>query len=125
MVLDISNMFGYSFFDRNVRNAPERAVKYIPEAVQACKDYLVHYTHIGGDQFVQKPDGTFDAVSWTAVGPAYNWKLFAKELKRIGFKGWLTYENCGPNLVNHRYQTIDYVHERARCALGYLRQITK
>jgi sugar phosphate isomerase/epimerase len=123
MVLDVSNMFGYTFFDRKVRNEPKHAIRYISDALRECKDYAVHYTHLGGDSFIKKPNCTYAAVD--AYGAPYNWEHFVKEWKTAGFDGWFAYENCGPNVEGGKYKDIAWMDERAICALGYLRQITE
>ncbi|GAG90236.1 unnamed protein product, partial [marine sediment metagenome] len=45
------------------------------------------------------------------------YRLFFKKMKKIGYEGFFSYEQCGPVYVNHRMGTIEEVDRRAEIGL--------
>lgn len=119
MCLDI----GLGCFDPITQQSEE----YISKAVRECQDLIV-YSHFNGkfretsnNDFIQEP---YDAPGITPPkGSIINYEIFIRELKKIGYKGYLAYEVCGPVLKNHIYQGIDEVDRLVRAALGYMRKL--
>ncbi len=52
-----------------------------------------------------------------------NYEAFVRELKKIGYEGYLAYEVCGPVYVDHQLQGIHEVDRLVKAALGYARGI--
>jgi len=92
---------------------------YIVEAVEACKDLIV-LSHYGSWNFRETPSG--EAVQMPREGILINYKAFLRELKRIGYKGFLASEECAPVLINHTYQGVEEVDRRVKAALKYMRK---
>lgn len=119
MCLDI----GVGCFDAYAQQHDE----YIAKAVQKCRDLIV-YSHFNGKfretangDFAQEP---YDVAGATPVsGSMMNYEAFVRELKKIGYKGYLAYEVCGPVLANHQLQGLHEVDRLVKAALGYARKI--
>jgi len=112
MCFDIPN-FGYTTYDRQLRQTEE----YIVRAVSACRKYIA-YSHISGS-FEKDPKSKYVQVGdWP-----FNYPVLIRELKKIGYNGYLAYENCGPNIIAHSLAGIEEVHRRAKNALAYLKQL--
>ena len=56
-------------------------------------------------------------------GSLINFEAFVRELKKIGYEGYLAYEVCGPVLVNHQLQGIEEVDRLVKAALGYMKKL--
>ncbi|MBN1676238.1 MAG: sugar phosphate isomerase/epimerase [Kiritimatiellae bacterium] len=103
---------------------------YIAEAVQACRDVMVH-SHPNGI-FRRAADGSFQQEPYDTPGlnpPAppggmiLPYPIFVEELKKIGYAGYLMYEVCGPVLTRHDLQGLDEVDRRVEAAAGYFRAL--
>lgn len=97
---------------------------YITKAVQECKDLIVYshsngkFREVNGD-FIQEPH---DVPGLTpAGGVIMKYDIFIRELKKIGYKGYLAYKVCGPVLVNHVLQ--GEVDKLVKAVLGYMRKL--
>ncbi|MEM2914735.1 MAG: TIM barrel protein [Candidatus Bathyarchaeia archaeon] len=109
LCLDVSN-FG-----------PKQSDEYVHEAVEACKEIgivLSHYSSLGFDE---TQSGQLVRKSW--IFGHVNYPAYIKELKRIGFDGFITSEECGPVLVNHQYSGIETVDRHVRAALKYMKAL--
>jgi len=101
--------------------------KYIAKAVKECSDLIV-YSHFNGEfretahgDFIQEP---YDAPELTPPGGSLiNYEAFVRELKKIGYNGYLAYEVCGPVLVNHQLQGVEEVDRLVKAALGYMKKL--
>lgn len=119
MCLDI----GLGCFDQFTQQSDE----YITKAVQECRDLIV-YSHFNGE-FRETVDGDFiqelyDASGLTSPGGSLiNYEVFIRELKKIGYDGYLAYEVCGPVLVNHQLQGLEEVDRLVKAALGYMKKL--
>ena len=112
MSLDIPN-FGYMTYDRQLRQTDE----YIVRAVKGCREYIA-YSHVSG-YFIKGSEGKCIQVhDWP-----FNYPVFIRELKKIGYNGYLAYENCGPNIINHKLAGVEEIDRRAKNALTYFRQL--
>ena len=57
--------------------------------------------------FIQEP---YDVFGLTEPGGSLiNYEAFVQRLKKIGYKGYIAYEVCGPVLVDHQLQGIQEV----------------
>jgi len=119
MCLDI----GLGCFDAFTQQSDD----YITKAVQECRDLIV-YSHFNG-KFRETVDGDFiqdpyDAPGLTSPGGSLiNYETFVRELKKIGYDGYLAYEVCGPFLVNHQLQGVEEVDRLVKVALGYMKKL--
>ena len=119
MCLDI----GFGCFNPVTQQSDE----YITKAVQECRDLMV-YSHFNGG-FRETADGDFiqephDVPGLTPPGGSLiNYEAFVRELKKIGYEGYLAYEVCGPVLVNHQLQGIEEVDRLVKAALGYMKKL--
>ncbi|GAH18459.1 unnamed protein product, partial [marine sediment metagenome] len=52
-----------------------------------------------------------------------DYRLFFKKMKKIGYEGFFSYEQCGPVYVNHRMGTIEEVDRRAEIGLQNFRKL--
>lgn len=93
---------------------------YVHEAVEACKDLIVH-SHCGSWNIVELPSGEVIQRPW--FGRTINYKAFVKELKRIGYDGYIASEHCAPLLVNHRYGGIEEIDKNVRATVKYMRKL--
>ena len=119
MCLDV----GVGCFDSFAQQRDE----YIAEAVQKCRDLIV-YSHFNG-KFRETAEGDFIQEPYNVPGATppggslINYEAFVRELKKIGYGGYLAYEVCGPVFVNHQLQGIHEVDRLVKAALGYARKI--
>jgi len=94
--------------------------EYVREAVQKCKDLIV-LSHYGSLEFDEDPSG--ETVRKPFQGrPLVNYPVFIKELKKIGYEGVLSSEECSPVLENHQYTSIETVDRHVRAALKYMKE---
>ena len=96
--------------------------EYVHEAVEACKDVGIVHSHYGSLEFDESPTGEI-IVKRRRYGYT-NYPAFIRELKRIGFEGFIASEECGPVLENHEYQGIETVDRHVRAALRYMKELT-
>jgi sugar phosphate isomerase/epimerase len=95
---------------------------YVKEAVQECKDLIVH-SHYGSWDFRPTGSGIITQLPSTRTGKVINYKAFVRELSNIGYRGFLAQEECAPVLVNHEYQGIEEVDRRVAAAAEYMRRV--
>jgi len=119
MSLDI----GLACFDQFTQQTDE----YIAKAVQACKDLIVH-SHFNG-KFDEKPNGEviqvpYDFPGLTPPGGSIiNYPTFIRELKKIGYKGYISYEVCSPVLKNGKLQGLEEVDRQVKLAVRYMKDL--
>ena len=95
--------------------------RYIHEAVEACKNVGIVHSHYGSLEFDESPSGEI-----TKKPRSYghtNYPAFIRELKRIGFDGFIASEECAPVVENHEYQGIEIVDRHVRVALRYMKEL--
>ena len=95
--------------------------KYVREAVQKCRDLIVlsHYTSL---EFDESPSG--EIIQRPLQGrPITNYPVFVRELKKIGYRGVLSSEECSPVLENHKYAGMETVDRHVRAALRYMKKL--
>ncbi|MFH7835312.1 MAG: sugar phosphate isomerase/epimerase family protein [Candidatus Aenigmatarchaeota archaeon] len=98
--------------------------KYIREAVEACKNIGIVLSHYGSSLFDETPSGKIVMKRDPYIGNVHiNYPSFIKELKRIGYKGFLVSEECSPVLVDHEYQGIEVVDRHVKAALKYMKEL--
>ena len=119
MSLDI----GLGCFDQFTQQTDE----YISKAVQACKDVIVH-SHFNA-KFEETLEGEtiqvpYDSPDLTPPGGTIiNYPAFVRELKKIGYKGYISYEVCGPVLKAGKLQGIGEVDRQVKLALKYMKNL--
>lgn len=98
--------------------------EYVKEAVDKCKDHIVlsHYGSLLFDEttsgeIIQKP-----ATHLTGQ-PMINYRSFIRELKKIGYDGFLSSEECAPVLEDHKYAGIEVVDRHVKAALRHMREL--
>ena len=96
--------------------------EYIHEAVQKCKNYLVH-THYGAWNFSQAADGDIIQEPSPSAGNLINYTAFIEELYNIGYKGYLTSEYCLPVYKDHQVAGVEEVDHATRISLQYMKQL--
>jgi len=52
-----------------------------------------------------------------------NYPAYIRELKRIGFDGFIASEECSPVLEDHEYQGVEVVDRHVKAALKYMRKL--
>lgn len=100
--------------------------EYIHEAVEACKDVGIVHSHYSSLLFDESPSGEIikRKRTWIPGGdPHENYPAFIRELKRIGYDGFIASEECAPVLENHEYQGIEAVDRHVKAALKYMREL--
>lgn len=98
--------------------------RYIHEAVEACKEVGIVLSHYGSSEFDEASTGEIIMKRAWYIGYQYiNYPAFIKELKRIGYDGFLASEECSPVLENHEFQGIDVVDRHVKAALKYMKHL--
>lgn len=98
--------------------------EYIHEAVEACKDIGIIHSHYGSPVFDQLPSGEITYERDDYIGGVYtNFMAFIRELKRIGYEGYLVSEECAPVLEDHAYQGIDVAERHVKAAFKYMKSL--
>ena len=95
---------------------------YIREAVENCKQHLVH-THYGAWNFTQRKNGEIIQDPSPGSGGLINYQAFIEALYHAGYKGYLTSEYCLPVIKNHQLAGIEEVDHATRIALQYMKQL--
>ena len=95
--------------------------EYVREAVQKCRDLIV-LSHYGSLDFDEGPSGEILRRA-SRRRPLVNYPVFIGELKKIGYKGVLSSEECSPVLENHKFASIETVDRHVRAALRYMKKI--
>jgi sugar phosphate isomerase/epimerase len=102
----------------------DQSENYIHEAVEACKDVGIVLSHYGSPVFDELPSGEITYERDDYIGGVYtNYAAFIKELKRIGYDGYLESEECAPALENHEFQGVDVAERHIKAALKYMKSI--
>jgi sugar phosphate isomerase/epimerase len=99
----------------------DQSDEYIHEAVEACKDVGIVHSHYGSLRFDESPSG--EIIMRCPDSRCVNYPAFIRELKRIGFDGFIASEECSPVLKNHEYQGIEAVDRHVKAALKYMRNL--
>ena len=103
---------------------PRQDEEYIKEAVEKCKDLIV-LSHYGSLSFDETPSG--EIIQKPSAGlpgkTLVNYPAFVKELKRIGYKGVISSEECAPVLERHQYASMEVVDRHVKAALKYMRRL--
>lgn len=119
MSLDI----GLGCFDQFTQQSDE----YIANAVRDCKDYVVH-SHYNA-KFEETPEGEVIQVPYDAPGRTppggsiINYPAFVRELKKIEYKGYLSYEVCGLVTKYGKVQGIEEADRLAHLAVRYMKRL--
>jgi sugar phosphate isomerase/epimerase len=98
--------------------------EYIKEAVERCRDLIVlshysslHFDELPSGEIVQRP------AAYLPGKPLVNYRAFIGELSKIGYKGFLSSEECSPVLEGHQHAGMDVVDRHVKAALRYMRQV--
>ena len=104
----------------------DQSDEYIHEAVEACKEVGIVHSHYGSHAFGLDEDGVITIkrgrYRWMKA-ERVNYPAFIRELKRIGYDGFIASEECAPVLENHIPQGIDIVDRRVKAALRYMKTL--
>jgi sugar phosphate isomerase/epimerase len=98
--------------------------EYIREAIDHCKDRLVH-THYGAWNFRQEKNGEIIQEPSPSSGNLINYNAFIEALYHIGYKGYLTSEYCLPVIKAHQLAGIEEIDHATRIALQYMKQLVR
>jgi sugar phosphate isomerase/epimerase len=102
----------------------DQSENYIHEAVEACKDVGIVLSHYGSPVFDELPSGEITYERDDYIGGVYtNYAAFIKELKRIGYDGYLESEECAPVLENHEFQGVDVAERHIKAAMKYMKSL--
>jgi sugar phosphate isomerase/epimerase len=102
----------------------DQSENYIHEAVEACKDVGIVLSHYGSPMFDELPSGEITYERDDYIGGVYtNYAAFIKELKRIGYDGYLESEECAPVLENHEFQGVEVAERHIKAAMKYMKSI--
>jgi sugar phosphate isomerase/epimerase len=99
----------------------DQSDEYVHEAVNACRDVGIVHSHYGSLEFDESPSGGI-VVKPRSYGYT-NYPAFIRELKGIGFDGYIASEECAPVLENNEYQGIEAVDRHVRAALRYMKEL--
>ncbi|MEM2100512.1 MAG: sugar phosphate isomerase/epimerase family protein, partial [Thermoproteota archaeon] len=98
--------------------------EYIHEAVESCRDIGIVLSHYSSSSFDESQSGEIIMKRSQLIGDQYvNYPAFIRELKRIGYDGFISSEECSPVLENHEYQGIDVVDRHVKAALRYMKKL--
>lgn len=95
---------------------------YVKEAVEACSDYIA-LTHYGAWNIKKTENREIIQEKASLAGKKINYETFLKELKRIGYDGYLVHEFCLPAIENHEIKGIDKIDESSKMAVEYMRNL--
>jgi len=95
--------------------------EYIHEAVESCKDVGIIHSHYGSLRFDESPSG--EIIMKCPNSKCVNYPAYIRELKRIGFDGFIASEECSPVVENHEYQDIEAVDRHVKAGLKYMRKL--
>lgn len=98
--------------------------EYVREAVEKCKDQLVH-THYGAWNFSQRKSGEIVQDPSPSTGDLINYQAFIEALYNIGYKGYLTSEYCLPVVKHHQLAGIEEVDHATKISLQYMKQLVQ
>jgi len=99
----------------------DQSDEYIHEAVEACKDVGIVHSHYGSLGFDELPSG--EIIMKCPDSRCINYPAYIRELKRIGFDGFIASEECSPVLEGHEYQSVEVVDRHVKAALKYMRKL--
>jgi len=95
--------------------------EYVREAVQKCGNLIV-LSHYGSLEFDEIPSGEIIRRSFQGR-PLVNYPMFVKELKKTGYNGVLSSEECSPVLENHKYAGMETVDRHVGAALKFMKKL--
>jgi sugar phosphate isomerase/epimerase len=98
--------------------------EYIREAVEQCRDHLVH-SHYGAWNFSQKKNGEIQQDPSPSSGNLINYPAFIEALYHSGYSGYLTSEYCLPVIKDHQLAGIEEVDRATRITLQYMKQLVQ
>jgi len=106
---------------------------YIRKAVQACKDVVVH-SHFNA-KFDETPSGEVVQIPYDIPevpgltppgGSTPNYLAFVRELKKIGYRGYHSYEVCSQERdENYNVIGIEMVDKYCRLACRYMKKLIR
>ena len=88
----------------------------IHEAFDTIGPMDVHY-HYNGEW--ERKDGVPVPKRFLHHDHLVNYGAFIREMKRIGYDGYLSYEFCHPAMIGPDLAGVDYIDEQAQMALEY------
>ncbi len=95
---------------------------WVSQAVAAVGDQQVH-THFGGE-FYRDEDGNVKPKPVRFGQPVPDYGHFLRELKAVGYDGYISFELCHPVLSEtHQPLGLDYVDEQAQLAYEYMHNL--
>lgn len=95
---------------------------YVKEAVESCSDYIA-LSHYGAWNFEENGNGEIVQKKASLAGKKINYETFLKELKRVGYDGYLVQEFCLPAVENHEIKGMDKIDESSKMAVEYMRNL--
>jgi len=102
----------------------DQSDEYIHEAVESCRGVGIVLSHYSSSSFDESSSGEIIMKRSQLIGDQYgNYSAFIRELKRIGYDGFISSEECSPVLENHEYQGIDVVDRHVKAALKYMKKL--
>ncbi|KXA91585.1 hypothetical protein AKJ57_00805 [candidate division MSBL1 archaeon SCGC-AAA259A05] len=96
--------------------------EYIKEAVEKCGD-LIKLSHYGAWNFEEKENGEVLQTPYESAGKPVNYEAWIRELKRIGYDGYLAQELCLPVIENHEIQGIEAADRENKLAARYMKNL--
>ncbi len=94
------------------------------EAVESCREIGIVLSNYSSSSFDESPSGEIIMKRSQLIGDQYvNYPAFIRELKRIGYDGFISSEECSPVLEDHEYQGIDTVDRHVKAALKYMKKL--
>ncbi len=98
--------------------------EYIHEAVESCKDVGIVLSHYSSSSFDELQSGEIIMKRSQFIGDQYvNYPAFIRELKRIGYDGFVSSEECSLVLEDHEHQGINVVDRHVKAALKYMKKL--
>ncbi|WZL78776.1 sugar phosphate isomerase/epimerase [Eubacteriales bacterium mix99] len=113
MVTEVDSPWLKACFDLN-HECDDPAI--IREAFDTIGSMDVHY-HYNGEW--ERKDGVLMPKRCLHHNPLMNYGTFVKEMKRVGYDGYLSYEFCHPAMDGSDFAGIDYVDGQTQMALEY------
>jgi len=92
----------------------------IREAFDTIGHIDVHY-HYNGEW--ERKNGVPTPKRMLGHDPQVNYPAFIKEMKRIGYDGYLSFEFCHPAMNGLEHAGIEYVDEQTQLALEYTKNL--
>lgn len=95
--------------------------EYIKEAVEKCGD-LIELSHYGAWNF-EEENGEVVQTPYESAGKSVNYEAWIRELKRIGYDGYLAQELCLPVIENHEIRGIEAADRENKLAARYMKDL--